>query len=157
MRATLQKTETGYGLKEMVAFVSSVRPEHKHHKLSLKNCQAIELGYDLEELAESFTEHSWDGDSHNIFKAGFQKALEILGDKKFTEKDMLKAFIAGAFTDDCSDLLKLLSTLQQTEWDVEVEMEENCPYDYSNRCTQGRCDCIRPKLDADGCIILKRV
>lgn len=79
-------------------------------KLSLKNCEAIANGYDIDELAESEYGQRFDEDGDEVwdsgklhwaqhgFKSGFQKALEILGDKKFR-------------------------ALQQTEWDVEVEME----------------------------------
>jgi hypothetical protein len=50
--------------------------------------------------------------------------LEILGDKKFSEENMLKAFITGVFTDETSDhdfeFTELMKDLQQTEWDVEI-------------------------------------
>ena len=53
-------------------------------KLSLKNCQAIENGYDLDELAEKrFGKSLHHASSRHSFKEGFQKAVEILGDKKF--------------------------------------------------------------------------
>ena len=64
------------------------------NKLSLKNCEAIANGYDLDELVEErFGETFWhDGDKY--FKEGFQKALEILGDKNkkilnFLKKNLL--------------------------------------------------------------------
>lgn len=120
-------------------------------KLSLPNCQAIALGYDLDELAESFTEHSWDGDSHNIFKAGFQKALDILGDRQFTKEDLEKSIIwahdkstEGVYLSRLP-ITDFIQSLQQTEWEIDVEMKPFfgfTPY---------------PRLDADGCIILRRI
>ena len=142
-------------------------------KLSLKNCQAIENGYDLDELVkERFGETFWhDGDKY--FKEGFQKAIEILGDKKFSEEDILKAIAFGWDYEGrpkeemleiyninleynnsyFEDTKKYIQSLQQTEWDVIVEIE--CCGNYSScnlNCEHGP----KPKLDADGCLILKR-
>jgi hypothetical protein len=76
--------------------------------LSLKNCQAIELGYDLDELAnEKYpiqnTGTMFMPNTHEVnnvfrqegFKAGFQKALELMGDKKYSEEDVRKAILFG--------------------------------------------------------------
>ena len=138
MKAKLIKTENGYGLKdcELIAFVSSRRPEHKHHKLSLKNCQAIERGYDLDELAD---ENTSDCDAsgcypEDYFKQGFQKALEILGDKKFSDVNMEDAYYFGS-RKLRGEYLDFIKTFQQTEWDVTFNPEE---------------------LDAEGRLILKR-
>ena len=119
--------------------------------LSLKNCQAIELGYDLEELFndvdESIDYHEFDFTS---FRLGFQKALELMGDKKFSEEDIHEAYSLGERREDRSGFHDLLHLKQQTEWGVEVEMEwESIPTKsgiYMNRI---------PKLDVDGCLILK--
>lgn len=202
MRATLQKTENGYGLKEMVAFVSSVRPEHKHHKLSLSNCQAIELGFDLDKLVETIfpsLENSrtslrmWvsemeRGSQRSAFIKGFKKAVEILGDKKFTEEDVKKALYEKAINFEiyCNEFgvngkytksdEEIIQSLQQTEWSVEVEMEndinqcDGCkagheldghlhidPKTGSRYMSCQKDKYQRPKLDADGCLILKRV
>ena len=63
------------------------------NKLSLKNCQAIELGYDLDELADEYYKQfdNLPVIRYNAYTAGFQKALSILGDKKFTKNDILIA------------------------------------------------------------------
>ena len=112
-----------------------------HHELSLKNCQAIERGYDLDELVINylniFPSRSNDPDRNFVrmgmeegFKEGFQKALEILGDKKFSEEDMRKAmdrvwdWCEDDKDEDCSSMTELrnkhIQSLQQTEWDVEI-------------------------------------
>ena len=66
-------------------------------KLSRDNCEAIELGYDLNEFAEEWIDSNgekWSnnnnevGDNYGSFKAGFQKAVETLANNKFTAEDM---------------------------------------------------------------------
>ena len=114
-------------------------------KLSLKNCQAIELGYDLDELVkEDFFRGKYQyhlANNHlEFFKAGFQKALEILGDKKFSEDDILKAI--EMYYEKGKIFIEIIQSLQQTEWDVEVETH---PREWIK------------KLDEDGCLILKRL
>jgi hypothetical protein len=137
-------------------------------KLSLKNCEAIENGYDLDELADELTEHfnTFDAVKSDIqvgFKAGFQKALELLGNKKFSE-DCLKSMCSISFNfykrNDLSDseleeewenwFKDTLQSLQQTEWDVEIEMEW-----VQSSSILGNPHQI-PKLDADGFLVLKR-
>lgn len=69
-------------------------------KLSIKNCQAIERGYDLDDSLSNF------------------------------------------------------QSLQQTEWDVEIEMEFVEEEQTGTHLVWGR---TTPKLDADGCLILKKI
>lgn len=142
------------------------------YKLSLSNCQAIERGYDLDELATEFAEKrlgrkisKWGNvDAHSAeyacFYHGFQKALEILGDKKFTEEDMRAAFSYGmdvyAEPNDWEKLntyQKLNKHIQQTEWDVMIEMESigKVKTGVGSNTNQ-----MMPKLDENGCLILKR-
>ena len=145
-------------------------------KLSLKNCEAIANGYDLVELFDEVDESiDYQEFDFSSFKLGFKKALEILGDKKFSEEDIINAHYQGV-TD--APLYEVIQSLQQTEWDVVVEMDIDnpCPkcgekdnvhgnYDYSNitrplintLCNEcGTYFSPIPKLDADGCLILKR-
>lgn len=165
------------------------------HKLSLSNCQAIERGYDLNELAEEWVfetnAHKWSnnddtaGDNYGSFKAGFQKALEILCDKKFSEDDVrlmlidMARFIA---TKEMRDdwyfdvdaffrkrdffIDKQIQSLQQTEFDIVIEMEDM--YDCGSSMCRNGCQSMDkfgegcsghssvPKLDQNGCLILKR-
>ena len=129
--------------------------------LSLKNCQAIEDGYDLDELSRNYGNKDADitndfGKGHREgcymgYLAGFQKALEILGNKKFSEDDVNLAFVLGKNKDE-SRINKLInSRLQQTEWDVEIVMGD--PIGIGDKYTPD----TKPKLDADGCLILKRI
>jgi hypothetical protein len=140
--------------------------EHGFYSLSIKNCQAIELGYDLDELAILCTkdEDTIVGNQKMAigFIKGFKKALEILGDKKFSEEDAKRLFELGIeyghqkgyvgldYTND------ILQSLQQTEWDVIIKT--TCDGMVTGLCMPEVCDCnIIPKLDADGCLILKRI
>ena len=133
--------------------------------LSLKNCQSIENGYDLDEVVEDIVktivpndrgEDIWYGTSMAVGKLCFQKALEILGDKKFSEKDMSKAWSEGYHrkVDELNGnglryFDKFIQSLQQTEWNVEIVMDR-IPAD---RAPNGWDEF--PKLDDDGCLILK--
>ena len=148
MKAILSKEGGGYDLYRIdkdgkrITFAST---QDYKQKLSLKNCQDIERGYDLDELAEKACPDVISS-AHSAFKAGFQKALEILGDKKFNEEDM-KSFARNYYREireNTSNLLwtqladkcieEHIQSLQQTEWAVTFNPEE---------------------LDADGCLILK--
>lgn len=114
------------------------------NKLSTKNCQAIERGYDLDELAEQSREKvsmlfkdELHPKSHTIgFRAGWQQAVNMIG---------------------------AMPQENETEWDVEVEMQKHLEgyemighqkgvYGSGNRIPIYN---SKPKLDADGCLILK--
>lgn len=133
-------------------------------KLSIKNCQSIELGYDLDELADEWLDyngHKWSnnddtaGDNYCSFKAGFQKALDLMSDKKYTNIDLIGA-IAETWLKK-KTTVEIIKSLQQTEWDVEIITE---PMNLDEIREQGKgflnADTNKPKLDVDGCLILKR-
>jgi hypothetical protein len=88
---------------------------------------------------------------------GFNKAMELNKDKVFTLEDMRKAYYVG-YEDGKSGATffqKLIQSIQQpTEIEVMIVME-TCsmnPLDLD-------CDEIieRPKLDSEGCLILKKI
>jgi hypothetical protein len=169
--AILIKNGNAYSLKingEYVAFVNEdfigyATQEFRDNLigiLSLKNCQAIERGYDLDELAKEYTKEADDigtkylgkvlGDNISTpFKAGFKKALSILGDKKFSEKDV-KLAINIAWDDDNLSTLDIIQELQQNEWSVEIVEEDSIGI--GDKYTPD----TKPKLDAENCLILKR-
>ena len=132
MKAKLIKLEDG----EYDLLVESNLEELKNTKLSLKNCQAIERGYDLDELAiksastyEDLTSSTFMAGHYDGFKVGFQKALELM-------KHRLS---------------------EETEWDVEIVeecLDKNC--DGINK--KGECITTgKPKLDKEGCLTLKKL
>jgi len=181
MKAKLHKMVSGYILSlngdidDPYAIVNEeLAKDHEWHKLSLKNCQAIEHGYDLDELAKDrFGNSSHHTNNRCSYKEGFQKALSILSDKKFSEKDMSKAWSEGYHrkVDELNGnglryFDKFIQSLQQTEWEVEIITENVCGRCYSNNtdecwsakeCSDGKYDYSKPLLDADGCLILKRI
>lgn len=165
MKAKLIKTEKGFGLvsaDKTQAIASTINPNDSL-KLSLKNCQTIENGYDLDELAkekypyektEIFSCFELDCKQEGFIE-GAKTILEILGDKKFNKEDVRKTFVdafqkcyevinSGKFDDITSAIEWLTQTnadnyiqsLQQTEWDVSFNPEEK---------------------NSEGCLILKRL
>ena len=156
--------------------------ESPYKKLSLKNCEAIENGYDLDEIRkladEYFESELGDGTTSNesinsmLKKSnangaewGFQKALEILGDKKYTETELYRAFLINSAGNDTTlrNFFEqtVLPMFQDNEWDVEIVCDKDC-YSSIGRCdklTMANCIICTPVTylkDADGCLILKR-
>jgi hypothetical protein len=134
--------------------IASTQYELNVSKLSVKNCESIKNGYDLDELAKDYANGK---SSSDVFKnahekdfiAGFKKALEIIGDKKFSKEDIKKMMKSASYGWFEADFDKHLATLQQTEWDVEIEMDTITTDDLSSIIG-------KPKFDSDGCLILKR-
>lgn len=156
----LIKVDNGY-----VLLVDNIMYATDNDKLSLKNCQNIERGYDLDELIEDLfgKEISSDFDylefDYHSFDLGFKKALELMGDKKFSDEDIKKVIFLCCNDEDSSEET-IFESLQQTEWDVEIVMEP-CYYDdslggFSSSYKEGM-PTEQPKLDSNGNLILKRV
>lgn len=156
MKGKLIKVDNGW-----ILLVDNIMYATDNDKLSIKNCQAIERGYDLDELAIDYIgetdKKNWVPSEYNefiAFKEGFQKALELMGEKKFSLEDMKKAYLGSSKYEWFGDLIQ---SLQQTEWDVEIEMEsslhigeivnDSYPKDFPTE---------KPKLDQDKCLILKK-
>ena len=160
-----------------------------HQRLSKNNCQAIENGYDLDELLDGLLINRGEhpsrvrnplyGEERQLAKDLVQKALEILGDKKFSEEDMKKAMnkiVTATYSNKGDDIFDLfieihrkkymdeyIQSLQQSEWDVEIVMICPHPEDTYVCGIQYGCDgdgCNHPNqipyLDSDSCLILKR-
>lgn len=140
------------------------------YKLSKQNCLNIINGYDLDRLATVYAEQSMSGrnDLYDGFKAGFQKALELLEHKKYTEDDLLAAYDAcwDQRHEETSDYTvtfnKFVQSLNKNEWDVEIVLKNSRTGAIINNIDfdlewdeDGLCDRAIPKLDKDGCIILK--
>jgi len=141
------------------------------NKLSVKNCIDIKNGYDLDKLAEDFAKHhsiypTAQDDTEYGFKNGFNKAIELNKDKVFTLEDVKQAIFNFANYDrkTISELdrmdMAVSSIQQQIEIDVEIKMEP-CFYDqslggFSTSYTEDKPK-EQPKLDKDGCLILKKI
>ena len=186
MKAKLIKTSNDYLLKEYgygetLAITSGTM---EGRKLSLKNCESIANGYDLDELAcneiridisivKDIDAKRKENSSPCIplneggcvgsnlynqvkgFEKGFQKALELMGDDVFSWLEK-----KGYLSDD-KDILKEEYN-HQTEWDVEICTLNDCQGDFK-QCNNENFTCILctdtglPKLDENGCLILKQI
>ena len=140
MKAKLIKDNDGYWLDISDDGITK-RPLTDFGQLSIKNCEAIANGYDLDELAD---EH----------------CNKLYGDKKFSEEDVLRELnrfntmpnsTLDTFTDD-NEMVTMKwfeQSLQQTEWDVEVVMEWIPSTSLLGNPHQ------EVKIDSNGCLILK--
>lgn len=155
MKAQLVKREDRWDLYLADGSKGASTAENPMGKLSLKNCEAIANGYDLDDLAENETKIN-EFNSEISFKAGFQKALEILGDKKFSEDALYDSIMLGvAFEDTGINGVNNYSELKemavrrntQTEWGVEIITEDTGLGARINK---------KIKLDSNGCLILKQ-
>ena len=173
----LTKIENNYHLENNGDIIAGSHVGDKYeYKLSIKNCEAIENGYDLGEIRkladENFECELGDGPTNNesinsmLKKSnangaewGFKQAFELLGDKKFSEENLREAYDRGVLGGD-SVIDRYIKALQQTEWDVEIIMENSLTNGYKNQpenvfgfIAEYK---LQPKLDEDGCLILKR-
>ncbi len=145
-------------------------------KLSEQNCDEIFGVIDVEKLADEYivVKPKYREHEHNLavsaYKEGFNKAMELNKEKLFTEEDLRKAirfgfhFAYGYLTGEKGTIEKksdryIQSIQHPTEIDVEIKMEP-CFYDdslggFSTSYTEDKPK-EQPKLDSDGCLILKR-
>lgn len=149
---------------------STVSSYVKVPKLSLKNCQAIERGYDLDELVDEEISE-FDLEVRIVYRRQlreslanmFSKAVELMGDKKFSE------FLDKEKELGISDIKTIeriqwyyntyFDKSQQTEWDVDVKMRSK-DIDELRESGEGflnNKNLYVPELDADGCLILTRI
>lgn len=167
MKAKLHKMVSGYILSlngdidDPYAIVNEeLAKDYEWYKLSLKNCQEIERGYDLDELAMGYDlyENINFVGQMRAYKAGFQKALELNNTKHYTLEDMMNCWNKALTFQNHKELFGYhIQSLRQNKWDVEIVME----------CPQTGCDiecdidCYepnkKPKFDSDGCLILKKI
>jgi hypothetical protein len=121
-------------------------------KLSQSNCDEIFGVVDVEKLAreEACDCEAPECDVRDDYKKGFNKAMELDKDKLFTEDDVNLAFALGKNNDE-SRINKLInSRLQPTEIEVEILCLHTGNPEYTTNTGL-------PKLDEDGCLILKKL
>ena len=126
-----------------------------HRKLSKQNCDDIFGVIDVEKIADRHTfgqrNHEW-----KAYIKGFSKAMELMKDKVFTLEQMHKA-IRLACSEYSGNIIDEV-TQQPSEIEVEIEME---PYRMSDFVEDGNTHpsgvIERPKLDSEGCLILKKI
>jgi hypothetical protein len=151
-------------------------------KLSKQNCDEIFGVVDVDVLA---TEHYKEYDNlpvirYNSFTTGFNKAMELNKDKMFTLEEVMLAWDAGVMSRSILDMFSgglyakhlkehrdsYRQSLQQpTEIEVEIEMEkvvDETKIIGAIKGVKGSGDKITtyktvPKLDSEGCLILKKI
>jgi len=128
------------------------------YKLSKQNCESLFGVVDVEKLAKEYVKIS--SVEFDAFKAGFNKAMELNKGKVFTEKDLRKA-IKLAQSNEINDKgwvwgdEEIIQSLQQpTEIEVVIEMETIS--DGLDEMAQPQYAKV-PKLDSEGCLILKKI
>lgn len=140
----IKKADNWYNLYDGDVGIGSTHPDLQGYRLSLDNCLDIDSSYDLDELARQSRDKVSmlfkDGlheKSHTVgFRAGWQQAINFFG-----------------------------HNINRTEWDVAIKMHKYLDgyemvgyvkgvYGSGNRIPIYKSE---PKLDEDGCIILKRI
>jgi len=144
-------------------------------RLSHENCEAIERNFDLVDHAIAYAgeggrycdPHGFSDKQIGLLQGyidGFEKALELMSDKKFSESDVLVhlnhlIMMPSSKLDEFTDDAEMVTTkwfdqsLQRKVWDVEIEMEK--VESYKDKMGNVRTEKTFPTLDADGCLILK--
>jgi len=177
MKAKLIKTGSDYLLRDMGGNVLAItNGTTEGRKLSKQNCDEIFGVVDIEKLAKNYEKENFNGDLEHhplqIFKDGFNRAMELNKDKLFTLEDIRRAMSAGLsigygrqfeIENKSVEIDNYIQSLQQPT-EIEVEIEMICPHPMDTyRCgLQYGCDgdgCNHPNqipyLDSQGCLILK--
>jgi hypothetical protein len=171
MFGILHKLENGYMLTVNEIIKAGSNDSDKfEYKISNKNCDEIFKLIDVEKLADEEYDNVEDYDGHYGhagFIEGFNKAMELNKDKLFTVQQMY-AFADYTWKNSPNTHPIYNEKLLQQPQEIEIEIEmEN--YGYCEGCRKvGMYHCAhadtcgyaetreRPKLDKDGCLILKR-
>jgi hypothetical protein len=133
--------------------------ETNFKKLSKQNCDEIFGVVDVEKLADEITKE-YATLTPKAFKRGvvlgINKAMELNKDKVFTIEDCKKLMKSASYGWFEKDFDKHIQSLQQPT-EIEVEIEMQCCGNYSPPCNINCEYGGKPKLDSEGCLILKRV
>jgi hypothetical protein len=164
MLAKLYKREDRYDLYSEDDHKIASSASNTFGKLSKQNCDEIFGVVDVEKLAEEYDTNYAITDISNGFHfiEGFNKAMELNKDKLFGVKEVVelcKILLSnpiekcGKTYQELTD--KYIQSLQQpTEIEVEIEMEDVIQL---KKRVGGITNMGKPKLDSEGCLILKRI
>jgi hypothetical protein len=162
----VKKAEGWYNLYDGEVGIGSTHEElQQPYKLSIANCDEIFGVVDVEKLAEEFV-NDLQVASETVNRAvklgyeeGFNKAIELNKDKVFTIEDIRKAYqqgeedsyLKGGLTKTKED--NYIQSIQQpTEIEVGIEMVKT-PVKMPGIMVFTKA----PKLDSEGCLILKKI
>jgi hypothetical protein len=165
MKAKLINTNVNYLLEDdKGVIIASTSTKEGNNKLSKQNCDEIFGVVDVEKLATGYDLYekiNFVGQTR-AYKAGLQKAMELNKDKLFTSEDIKKAMdwmMTQYFEFHEQPTIgrrdQYLESIQQpTEFEVEIEMEDVIQL---KKRAGGITNMCKPKLDSEGCLILKKI
>ena len=161
----LMKLKEDYKLYSHDSCIATTH-ESPYKRLSKENCNEIFGVVDVEKLAEeTIGELFFEVKALHIelFKKGFNKAMELIKDKLFTIKEVVELckILLSNPIEKCGKTYQELTdnyiqSLQQQEIEVEIEMENYVKYVPKSLETIYPTGGIRPRLDENGCLILKK-
>lgn len=178
MKAKLRKDKDHYRLfveDKQIGSTGTRVSSKEMYQLSFENCDEIfgvvdvwSAGLEIELDKLPYTKHLDDGQYNDGQVAGFElgaewgfnKAMELNKDKLFTIEDMIKAIEMSRDVKYVTfSIDELIQSIQQpTEIEVEIEMERSkFIVDKSHRDDVRNGFNYRPKLDSEGCLILKKI
>ncbi len=177
MKARLNRRDNDYWLHNESGETIASSWGVSGKKLSIKNCNEIFLSsvVDVERLAEysvqEVKESNADFYLRDVYKEffieGFNKAMELNKDKVFTlgqlitAMDMARVMVDGKYANSGEYIYNFIQ--QPTEIEVEIIMKNSrtgniVKHDSDLEWDEdGLCDRAIPKLDSEGCLILKKI
>ena len=134
--------------------------DYELQKLSIENCNLIFGIFDVEKLAEDFANNhsiypSAKDDTEYGFKNGFNKALELNKDKKFSLEQVIEAM--SLYKRNEFAMSKVLVMVLEEPQDIEVEIEMAEVESFKDKMGNLRTEKTFPRVDKNGCLILKKL
>jgi len=174
-----------FDYKMMASNDADMQKDYKIGKLSEENCSQMYKPVNIKEVVNPYDMFDEEAkkdpyldypNAKPIFvfgvKKGIEKAMEFNKDKVFTVKDVEKAieyFVKNEFQLTEKNINSTIYSIQNPKYlEVEVEMEWMPKTNYCTSCGNGGkhletpcdhkndCENWRPKLDENGCLILKK-
>jgi hypothetical protein len=169
MFGILHKLENGYMLTVNEIIKAGSNDSDKfEYKISNKNCDEIFKLVDVEKLADEEYDNVEDYDGHYGhagFIKGFNKAMELNKDKLFGVKEVVelcKILLSNPF-EKCGKTYQELTDnyIQSLQQPIEIEVDVRCYIGNGDKESDSFKDPLVtntgiPKLDENGCLILKK-
>jgi len=164
MKTFLRKINGIYTLMKDGKMIASddidFQKDYELQKLSIENCNQIFGIFDVEKLAEDFAKNhsiypTAQDDTEYGFKHGFNKALELNKDKKFSLEQLIEAM--SLYKRNEFAMSKVLVMVLEEPQDIEVEIEMAEVESYKDKMGNLRTEKTFPKIDKNGCLIIKKL
>lgn len=164
MKTFLRKINGIYTLMKDGKMIASddidFQKDYELQKLSIENCNLIFGIFDVEKLAEDFAKNhsiypSAKDDTEYGFKNGFNKALELNKDKKFSLEQVIEAM--SLYKRNEFAMSKVLVMVLEEPQDIEVEIEMAEVESYKDKMGNLRTEKTFPRVDKNGCLIIKKL